>query len=264
MNKSPTRQGIRFLSTFIDSLTWAGVLGTIAAWAAIKESRYICTCNVHAVVSSWADSSLLDAINNADLATPDGMPLVWLMRKKGYPEQQRINGPDLMWRLCRVAEQQEFPVFFYGSTPDTLEKLHVKLKRSFANLKIAGAYSPPFRPVTTEEDEMMVDMINRSGAAAVFIGLGCPKQELWMAEHRGRINSVMIGVGAAFDFHAGNVNRAPLWMQNAGLEWLHRLGSQPARLWKRYLVTNSIFLRHFLFQLVLPSVKNTGKERADE
>jgi N-acetylglucosaminyldiphosphoundecaprenol N-acetyl-beta-D-mannosaminyltransferase len=176
------------------------------------------------------------------MATPDGMPVAWVLRSLGYLGQERINGPDLMDRVCRAAAETRAPVFFYGSTTDTLEKLKGSLKNRFPVLEIAGAYSPPFRALTEKEDAEVVNLINSSGAGIVFVGLGCPKQEIWMAEHKGKINAVMLGVGAAFDFHAGTVKRAPRYMRQAGIEWFHRFLQEPRRLWKRYAVTNTLFI----------------------
>jgi N-acetylglucosaminyldiphosphoundecaprenol N-acetyl-beta-D-mannosaminyltransferase len=176
------------------------------------------------------------------MTTPDGMPVAWRLRKLGFPCQQRINGPDLMWKYCKCAAQVGQAIFFYGSTKQILGMLQTKLRTVFPALKIAGVYSPSFRELTEEEDQKIVNLMNRSGAKVVFVGLGCPKQEKWMAAHRGRVHAVMIGVGAAFDYHAGMIKRAPLWMQNVGLEWLFRLISEPRRLWRRYLVTNSKFI----------------------
>jgi N-acetylglucosaminyldiphosphoundecaprenol N-acetyl-beta-D-mannosaminyltransferase len=146
-----------------------------------------------------------------------------------------------MWALCERAAKENISVYCYGSTEETLRLLRGQLAAAFPTLEITSE-SPPFRALPTNEDDLAVERINSSGAGIVFVGLGCPKQECWMAEHRGRINAVMIGVGAAFDFHAGTIKRAPKWMQNAGLEWLHRLASEPRRLWKRYLVTNTLFI----------------------
>jgi N-acetylglucosaminyldiphosphoundecaprenol N-acetyl-beta-D-mannosaminyltransferase len=146
-----------------------------------------------------------------------------------------------MWALCERAEGERLPVVCYGSTDATLALLDARLRAAFPTLKVVME-SPPFRALTAEEDTAAVERINTSGAGIVFVGLGCPKQERWMAEHRGRVNAVMIGVGAAFDFHAGTVQRAPAWMRDNGLEWLHRLASEPRRLWKRYLVTNTLFI----------------------
>jgi N-acetylglucosaminyldiphosphoundecaprenol N-acetyl-beta-D-mannosaminyltransferase len=184
------------------------------------------------------------------MATPDGMPIAWMLRHLGYPGQERINGSDVMWKYCEQAAGRGESVYFYGSTETTLGLLSKKLKAAFPELRIAGTVAPPFRALSAAEDESMVDAINRSGAGIVFVGLGCPKQETWMAAHRGRIRAVMVGVGAAFDFHAGTVKRAPLWMRRRGLEWLHRVCSEPRRLWRRYLVTNTLFILGAACQLL--------------
>jgi N-acetylglucosaminyldiphosphoundecaprenol N-acetyl-beta-D-mannosaminyltransferase len=184
------------------------------------------------------------------MATPDGMPIAWMLRRLGHSGQERINGPDVMWKYCEQAAGGGESVYFYGSTETTLRLLSKKLKAAFPELRIAGTVAPPFRALSAAEDESMVDAINRSGAGVVFVGLGCPKQETWMAAHRGRIRAVMVGVGAAFDFHAGTVKRAPLWMQRTGLEWLHRICSEPRRLWRRYLVSNILFILGAACQLL--------------
>jgi N-acetylglucosaminyldiphosphoundecaprenol N-acetyl-beta-D-mannosaminyltransferase len=174
-----------------------------------------------------------------------------MLRRQGHAGQQRINGPDLMERYCALVAGTGTPIFLLGSTEDTLARLRSRLPQRFSGLKIAGTESPPFRPLTAEEDQQLVNRVNASGARVVFVSLGCPKQEKWMADHRGRVNAVMIGLGAAFDFHAGTVTRAPTWMRSAGLEWLHRLASEPGRLWRRYLVTNSLFIWRASRQLLL-------------
>lgn len=226
----------------IDALNWQQVLSCLTNWAALKESRYICICNAHSVVSARQDPAFAKVIREADMATPDGAPVAWLMRRRGLTSQERINGPDLMWRYCEEAALRDESIYLYGGMPETLEILQLKLAKQFPNLKIAGAYSPPYRKLSIEEDTAVVQAINASGASTVWVSLGCPKQEQWMAEHRGLINAVMIGVGAAFDYHAGTIKRAPQWMQRNGLEWFYRLCSEPRRLWKRYLVTNSLFI----------------------
>jgi N-acetylglucosaminyldiphosphoundecaprenol N-acetyl-beta-D-mannosaminyltransferase len=189
------------------------------------------------------------------MATPDGMPITWMLRQMGYPNQQRINGPDLMWNYCEIAERMSQSIFLYGSTQKTLDNLVRRLRISFPKLLIAGTYSPPFGKLSNEEDAEIIDIINNASAHVVFVSLGCPKQELWMQDHRGKINAVMVGVGAAFDYHAGTIKRAPLWMQHHGLEWLHRLYSEPRRLWKRYMVTNSIFIVAAGWQLIVHKLK---------
>ena len=236
------REGARVIDTYIDALSWGETLTRIAAWARARESRYICICNVHSVITASHDVEFKRALNLADMATPDGKPVAWMLSRQGFVDQERINGPDLMWKYCALAERSGEMVYFYGSSNETLRLLSAKLRNAFPRLRIGGAYSPPFRALSETEDEAIVASINSSGAGVVFVSLGCPKQEKWMEAHRNRIHAVMIGVGAAFNYHAGTVQRAPLWMQNFGLEWLHRLCSEPRRLWKRYLVTNTQFI----------------------
>jgi N-acetylglucosaminyldiphosphoundecaprenol N-acetyl-beta-D-mannosaminyltransferase len=226
----------------IDVVTWDAALARVTAWACSRESRYVCICNSHSVVTASQDEEFGRVVRNADMATADGAPVAWMLRRLGFSDQARINGPDLMWRYCRIAEHEGVPIYFYGSADRTLAMLRKSLIESFPLLKIAGMLSPPFRALSTQEDDAVVREINESGARVVFVSLGCPKQEKWMAAQRGCIQAVMIGVGAAFDYHAGVLRRAPLWMQRNGLEWLHRLITEPRRLWKRYLVTNTLFL----------------------
>ena len=230
------------LGANIDAITWDDALKRIVRWAERRDSRYVCICNAHSVVTTTTDPEFRMVVNGADMATPDGAPIAWALRHFGHTKQERINGPDLTWRYLRIAEQLGQGVYFYGSTDDTLKKLRRVLATHFPNLRICGSYAPPFYAPTSREDESEVDAINRSGANVVFVGLGCPKQEKWMAAHCGRVHALMIGVGAAFDYHAGTIKRAPLWFQQNGLEWLHRLCSEPRRLFKRYMVTNSLFI----------------------
>jgi N-acetylglucosaminyldiphosphoundecaprenol N-acetyl-beta-D-mannosaminyltransferase len=183
-----------------------------------------------------------------------------MLRRLGHPDQLRISGPDLMWQICEQAPASGVSCFLYGATDATLAKLTSALGQAFPELQIAGAYAPPFRALSEAEDLDVIDRINASGAGIVWVGLGCPKQELWMAAHRGRIQAVMLGVGAAFDFHSGVVKRAPPWMRRVGLEWLHRLCSNPGRLWKRYLVSNTLFVFAAIKQLL--SRSNDQETRA--
>lgn len=244
------RKGANVLGTHIDALSWEDTIYTIRDWAINRESRYVTLCNVHSVVTALFDKDHRNDLNDADMATSDGMPVTWTLRMLGYPEQRRINGPDLMWKYCVKAEKVRRKIYFYGSTVEVLATLASKLRAAFPELQIAGMYSPPFRELTAAEDDDVVERINSSGASIVFVGLGCPRQERWMFQHRGKINAVMIGVGAAFNYHAGTIKRAPVWMQNIGLEWLHRLYSNPRRLWKRYLITNTIFILAIAAQLL--------------
>lgn len=226
----------------IDVITWPQTLKRISMWAEAGQSRYVCICNAHSIVTTRRDQQFFRVIQQADMATPDGAPVAWLMRRLGAPQQERINGPDLMWRYCALAAERNESIYLYGGRQNTLNILQRTLLEQFPGLRIAGAYSPPYRTLTAEEDAAVIDTINASGAGTVWVSLGCPKQETWMAAHRGQISAVMIGVGAAFDYHAGTIRRAPSWMQRNGLEWLHRLCSEPRRLWKRYLITNTLFI----------------------
>jgi len=243
------REGATVIGAFIDALSWDEALGRLIAWGGARESRYVCICNAHSVVTATQDPAFRDVIEKADTATPDGMPVAWMLRRLGFAGQQRINGPDLMWRYLAEAERLGQVVFFYGSQDETLEQLKAAMAKSFPALRVGGMVSPPFRALSAAEDQAYVDQINNAGTAVLFVGLGCPKQEKWMAEHRGRVNAVMVGVGAAFDYHAGTITRAPLWMQRNGLEWLHRLCSEPRRLWRRYFVTNTLFVLGAVRQL---------------
>lgn len=240
----------RVLGVQIDVIGWQEAINRLVGWGKSRASRYVAICNVHVVVSASRDAEYRQIIEKADMATPDGAPVAWMLRRMGFSHQPRISGPDLMWALCERAASENMPVFFYGSTERTLAALAERLEKLFPPLRIAGMESPPFRPLTDEEDIATVERINDSDARFVFVGLGCPKQERWMSVHRDKINAVMIGVGAAFDFHAGTLQRAPRWMQRNGLEWLHRLTREPRRLWRRYLVTNTLFLLGAIRQLL--------------
>lgn len=240
------------LGSRVDALDWRQCLARIVEWAARRESRYVCLCNVHSIVTARRDPGFGRVINDADLAAPDGAPVAWRLRTLGFGGQRRVAGPDLMWKCCARAAAEGLPVFLYGGGARTLRRLTAYLAREFPDLKVAGCYAPPFRPLTAEEDARIAAAIADSGARIVFVALGCPRQEAWMASHRGRIRAVMVGVGAAFDFHAGVVRRAPRWMREAGLEWLHRLASEPRRLWRRYLVTNTLFVAYLLGELLIP------------
>lgn len=226
----------------VDVLDWETAIARIAAWGRAGESRYVCFSNVHSAITAAFDSGFHQVIAGSDMCTSDGAPVTWMLRQLGASRQERLNGPDLMWRYFAAEAPRGGKVYFYGSTPQTLKLLRERVQSEFPGLKVVGTYAPPFRPTTAAEDEDDVARINASGAHVVFVGLGCPKQEAWMAAHRGRINAVMMGVGAAFEFHAGTQPRAPAWFRNHGLEWAHRLLHDPQRLWRRYLFTNLPFL----------------------
>jgi len=189
------------------------------------------------------DPQIARYLNAADIATPDGMPVVWALRSFGYPNQQRVYGPSLMLEICRRAAALGHRVFFYGAREETLAALKQRLKQRFPDLSIAGSYAPPFRALTSQEEEDVQRRIRESNADIVFVGISTPKQERWMYEHRHSFPGVtLIGVGAAFDIHAGHLRQAPAWMQRRGLEWLFRLSVEPRRLWRRYLLTTPLFL----------------------
>lgn len=240
------REGAPVLGTFIDALSWDEALARLLAWGARREPRCVCLCNVHSVVTARQDAEFAAALAQADLAAPDGAPVAWALRRFGFPGQQRIDGPGLMWRYLREAERLDQAVAFYGGSEPTLQRLQAALRQAFPRLRIAALISPPYRGLSPQEDREYTERLDASGAAVVFVGLGCPKQEKWMAAHRGRIRATLVGVGAAFDYHAGTVRRAPPWMQRSGLEWSFRLMSEPRRLWRRYLVTNSVFVARLL------------------
>ena len=261
MSVVPKREGTDVLCTHIDAVSWNESLTHITGWAQANESRYVCLCNVHSVVTARRSPEFCRILNEADLATPDGMPLAWCLQYSGFPEQPRINGPDLFWELCRYCARHGVPIFLYGGTDHSLALLRSRLAAALPELPLAGSHSPPFRDLTNPEEREVAARINASGARIVFVGLGCPKQEVWMARQRGRIKAVMIGVGAAFDFHAGVVKRAPRWMQNSGLEWLYRFAAEPRRLWQRYLVTNSLFACYLALQLARGTVRRTYRTR---
>lgn len=205
----------------------------------ILRGNYICVSNVHTTVMAYKDANYREIQNNAALALPDGQPLSLVSRKRGFHHAKRVPGPDLMTEMFA---QPGYRHFFYGSTENTINRLREQLKKKYPDINIVGMYSPPFRSLTEEEDREIVRMINATNPDFVWVGLGAPKQEQWMFEHKNRINGLMLGVGAGFDFHAGTVKRAPKWMQNLCLEWLYRLAQDPKRLIKRYLPTNTAFI----------------------
>lgn len=252
---SPKRIRGIVLGVPVDVLTWSDAVNCIFQWAQRRESRTVCICDVHSVVLAGRDRTHSDTMRSADLVTPDGAPVAWILRRKGHGAQERISGPDLMWACCRRAAEMGTEMFLYGATPETLRQLEQRLRTEFPDINVVGSFSPPFRNLSPEEDAAIVDMINQSGARIVWVGLGCPKQEAWMKAHRQRVNAVMVGVGAAFDFHSGAVQRAPLWMQRNGLEWLHRILQDPRRLAKRYLVANTIFLMAVLRSSLVPEIQ---------
>ena len=207
-----------------------------------KKSSYVCFANVHMLVEAYKDKDFNNILNNADVACPDGGPLSKLMKLLYGQQQDRVAGMDLLPALLQEAAARGKSVYFYGSTNDVLEAVVETAKKKHPDLKIAGYYSPPFRKLTEMEDEAIVDMINATEPDLVFVALGCPKQERWMANHKDRVNACMLGVGQAYMTFAGLEKRLPKWARDLSLEWVYRLVQEPKRLWKRYLVTNSVFV----------------------
>ena len=203
---------------------------------------YLCVSNVHTTVMSYDDPGYCAVQNGGIMAIPDGGPLSSIGRKRGFSEMKRTTGPDYMKEVLKISAEQGYKHYFYGSTEGTLKKLQETIDKEYPGVQVAGMYSPPFRLLSKEEDDEIVQMINETNADFVWVGLGAPKQERWMASHQGKIKGLMIGVGAAFDYEAGNLERAPMWMQNENLEWFYRLIQEPRRLFKRYFYTNTKFI----------------------
>jgi N-acetylglucosaminyldiphosphoundecaprenol N-acetyl-beta-D-mannosaminyltransferase len=232
----------------IAPVTQEAVMQRVLDWAARGESRYVCLATVYSVMLARDRADYRAALTQADLATPDGMPLVWCLHWLGFRTADRVAGPDLVPPLLQAAAERGIPVGFYGARPEVLAALLERVRALFPGLRIAYAWSPPFRPLTEEEDQRVVEEIRQSSVRLLFVGLGTPKQDLWMAAHRGKIPAVMLGVGQVFDLLGGAKRRAPAWMRRCGLEWLYRLFSEPRRLWRRYLPHNPRFVALFALQ----------------
>lgn len=226
----------------VDATSYGDGARRVVGWAAERRGRYVCVANVHMTMEAHDDPGFRGLVNDADLVTPDGMPLVWVLRRLGVADATRVYGPTLTLHVCDLAAREGVPVGFYGGRPEAIERLVPHLRSRFPALRVAFAESPPFRPLTADEDAAVVSRIVGSGARILFVGLGCPKQERWMAAHRGQLPLVQLGVGAAFDFHAGLVRQAPPALQRAGLEWAFRLAMEPRRLAGRYLRHNPRFV----------------------
>jgi N-acetylglucosaminyldiphosphoundecaprenol N-acetyl-beta-D-mannosaminyltransferase len=227
----------------------------IDEWIARGETKYVCLTGVHGVIESYRKSSIRDIHNFASLVAPDGMPLVWLSRLKGFHHVSRVYGPDLMIAVCEGSVERGYRHFLYGGAPGVGELLASRLEARFPGLQIVGLHSPPFRPLQPDEDEEIVAQINRARPNIVGVGISTPKQEVWMAEHVKRLKSpVLIGVGAAFDFHAGLKRQAPRWMMRGGMEWLFRMIQEPRRLGPRYLINNPMFLVLVLVEMLCKAV----------
>jgi N-acetylglucosaminyldiphosphoundecaprenol N-acetyl-beta-D-mannosaminyltransferase len=234
----------------VDATSYGDASRRVARWAREGRSAYVCVATVHMVMEAFDSSAFLRTVNGADLVTPDGRPLVWALRSLGVKDATQVRGTDLTTHVVERAAREGLPIGLYGGTPDLLERFVGILERRYPGVRVVCRIAPPFRPLTPEEDEAVIEEILSSGARILFVGIGCPKQERWMEAHKERIPAVMLGVGAAFDFHTGRVRQAPGWIQVAGLEWLFRLLMDPRRLWKRYVRHNPRFVALFLLQLL--------------
>jgi N-acetylglucosaminyldiphosphoundecaprenol N-acetyl-beta-D-mannosaminyltransferase len=226
----------------VNETSYLEATAQIRSWAMAGESRAVYATSVHGTMEAHDAPEFRTILNRADLITPDGMPLVWMMRLKGIRDQQRTYGPILMLHILEMAAREKIPVGFYGGEPYVLELLTTRLKTMYPGLQIGYAFSPPFRSLANDEAGQIRQAITASGVRILFVGLGCPRQEKWIDAQRTFIPAVMVGVGAAFDFHAGVKRQAPAWMQKIGLEWLFRLLTEPRRLWRRYLLHNPRFV----------------------
>lgn len=247
--KPPAR--VNILGVGISAINMAQALDQVACWIEQRQQEYVVVCPVHTVMLTQSDPDYRALVNRAGMVTPDGMPLVFLSRRMNHKHVGRVYGPDLMLALSEFSVSRGYRHYYYGGAEGVPELLADTLAQRYAGLQVVGTCSPPFRALTPEEDQAIVDRINAAEPDIVWVGLGCPKQDIWMAEHRAKLNApVLIGVGAAFDFLSGRKRQAPRWMQRSGLEWFHRLLSEPRRLWHRYLVYNPLFVYFVLLQMV--------------
>lgn len=242
---------VNILGVGVSPIKMNDALRAIAQWVHEQTHTYVCVTSVNGIMESQQSPDLRAIHNKAGMVTPDGMPLVWLSHLTGYKNVERVYGPDLMLAVCEESLKQGYRHFLYGGEDGIPQLLAQQLQKRFPGLCITGTYSPPFRQLTPEEDTAVIQTINESGADIIWVGLSTPKQERWMAEHVGKLNAaVLIGVGAAFDFHAGVKKQAPHWMQQHGFEWLFRLLSEPRRLWRRYLIYNPLFVGLVFLQML--------------
>lgn len=232
----------------VDATSYADATRRVIAWAREGGARRVHAANVHMTMECHDDPAFREVTNTADLVTPDGMPLVWALRAQGVADATRVYGPTLTLHVCAAAAREGIPVALYGGTPESLAEFRAFLHHEFPGIRVACALAPPFRPPTPEEDAADTARLRDSGARILFVGTGCPKQEWWMFRHRDSLPLVMLGVGAAFDFHSGRVRQAPGALQRLGLEWLFRLLMEPRRLWRRYARQNPRFVGLFALQ----------------
>jgi N-acetylglucosaminyldiphosphoundecaprenol N-acetyl-beta-D-mannosaminyltransferase len=238
------------LGVRVDATSYKDASAQVIEWAKRADSRYVCCAAVNNIMEAHDSADFRQVMAAADLVTSDGMPLVWLLRRLGVGDATRVYGPDLTLAVLEAAAEAGVAIGFYGGSQSVLPELLRRVRARFPKINVAYADSPPFRPITSEEDQRTIRTICEAGVRILFVGLGAPKQDVWMHAHRGHIPAVMLGVGAAFDFLAGAKPQAPLWMQRNGLEWLFRLATEPKRLWRRYLGQNPRFAVLALTQIL--------------
>ena len=240
--ESKTRDRVRAVSLYPDVLDHDRAVERVAEMVSRGSGGYVCFSTVHMIMESHATPEFGAKVNAADMIVPDGMPIVWMQKIQGRKHATRVRANDLMILLCEYAEQHQLKVGFYGGKQEVVDAIVERARRDFPRLSVVYAFSPPFRPLTAEEDDRITDEIHSADPDILFMGLGCPKQENWMAAHKDRLRAIMLGVGASFDFFAGNVKESPEWIGRLGLEWLFRLTQEPRRLWRRYLILNPHFM----------------------
>lgn len=243
------RRRNRIIKSLLDTSNYESTADKIISWSSSFDVRRVHASNVHMVMEGYDDPAFQEVINTADLVVSDGVPLVWALKALGQKEATRVYGPTLTLHVCEAASREGVSIGLYGGTPESLQEFKAFLHHEYPGIQIACAIAPPFRPLNQEEDDAYTQEILDSGARILFVGIGCPKQEWWMYNHRDRLPLVMLGVGAAFDFHSGKVKQSPAMLQRLGLEWLYRLIMEPRRLWKRYAKHNPRFVYLFAKQL---------------
>jgi len=238
---------ISLLGVNVSRVNPALAVRQICEWIGQKQRTYVCVAPVSTLVDARRDPNYMQVVNAAGMVTPDGMPVVWLARWRGCQDIERTYGPDVLLEVCNKGQDLGLRHFFYGATEETLLKLQQKLVSAYPRMLVVGSYAPPFRAEVCQEEAQVIDRINKSAADIIWVGLGSPKQDFWMHLHRPLLNaSVIVGAGAAFDFCSGAKPQAPRWMRPLGLEWFFRLCCEPWRLWKRYLIGNSLFLIYLI------------------
>jgi N-acetylglucosaminyldiphosphoundecaprenol N-acetyl-beta-D-mannosaminyltransferase len=257
---SPEPVRANVLGVGIHSVNLDSAVAVIESAIMSRRRGYICVTNVHAVMEAQVSDYYKHVLNHSLLTVPDGRPSVWIGRFQGHSQMDQVGGPDLILRVCEMSSRKGFTQFFYGGKPGIAEELRDEMCRRYPALKVVGTYTPPFRPLTSQEEEELYARFALLKPDVTWVGLGAPKQELFMARYLNRLDTtIMVGVGGAFDMHTGRTKDAPQWVKRAGFAWLHRLVQEPRRLWKRYLTTNSRFILAITLQLL--RVRKSGSER---